>query len=156
MDVITAVKLYVNKMTNESGPGMKILLMDKETVSFNKSMESTGCLRVHLWRCRPSIIDFCSWMFDIIHFLLIQRPASFRWHSANRTCSRRRCICLKDLIQLDPMNEWNIWNALYSYGRRKTTLPVSATSYGILDSVHITYVSACIACPPFHGHVELD
>lgn len=32
MDVITAVKLYVNKMTNESGPGMKILLMDKETV----------------------------------------------------------------------------------------------------------------------------
>lgn len=33
MDVITAIKLYVNKMTNESGPGMKILLMDKETVS---------------------------------------------------------------------------------------------------------------------------
>lgn len=33
MDVITAIKLYINKMTNESGPGMKILLMDKETVS---------------------------------------------------------------------------------------------------------------------------
>lgn len=33
MDVITAIKLYVNKMTNESGPGMKVLLMDKETVS---------------------------------------------------------------------------------------------------------------------------
>lgn len=32
MDVIAAVKLYVNKMTNESGPGMKILLMDKDTV----------------------------------------------------------------------------------------------------------------------------
>lgn len=32
MDVITAIKLYINKMTNESGPGMKILLMDKETV----------------------------------------------------------------------------------------------------------------------------
>lgn len=33
MDVITAIKLYINKMTNESGPGMKIILMDKETVS---------------------------------------------------------------------------------------------------------------------------
>ncbi|KAG4077227.1 hypothetical protein HA402_005282 [Bradysia odoriphaga] len=33
MDVITAIKLYVNKMTNESGPGMKIMLMDKETTS---------------------------------------------------------------------------------------------------------------------------
>lgn len=35
MDVITAVKLYINKMTNESGPGMKILLMDKDTVGTN-------------------------------------------------------------------------------------------------------------------------
>lgn len=34
MDVITAVKLYINKMTSETGPGMKILLMDKDTVSF--------------------------------------------------------------------------------------------------------------------------
>lgn len=32
MDVILAVKLYINKMTNESGPGMKIILMDKDTV----------------------------------------------------------------------------------------------------------------------------
>lgn len=35
MDVITAVKLYINKMTSETGPGMKILLMDKDTVSFS-------------------------------------------------------------------------------------------------------------------------
>lgn len=33
MDVIKAIKLYINKMTGECGPGMKILLMDKETVS---------------------------------------------------------------------------------------------------------------------------
>uniref|UniRef100_A0A6B2ELS1 Vacuolar protein sorting-associated protein 45 n=1 Tax=Phlebotomus kandelakii TaxID=1109342 RepID=A0A6B2ELS1_9DIPT len=33
MNVISAVKLYINKMANESGPGMKILLMDKETTS---------------------------------------------------------------------------------------------------------------------------
>lgn len=39
MDVITAIKLYINKMTNESGPGMKILLMDKETVSWILSHE---------------------------------------------------------------------------------------------------------------------
>lgn len=33
MNVISAVKAYVNKMTEESEPGMKILLMDKETTS---------------------------------------------------------------------------------------------------------------------------
>lgn len=34
MNVIQAVKLYITKMTEESGPGMKVILMDKETVSF--------------------------------------------------------------------------------------------------------------------------
>uniref|UniRef100_A0A1B6CKF1 Vacuolar protein sorting-associated protein 45 n=1 Tax=Clastoptera arizonana TaxID=38151 RepID=A0A1B6CKF1_9HEMI len=33
MNVVSAVKLYVTKMTEESGPGMKILLMDKQTTS---------------------------------------------------------------------------------------------------------------------------
>lgn len=33
MNVINGVKAYVNKMTEESEPGMKILLMDKETTS---------------------------------------------------------------------------------------------------------------------------
>lgn len=33
MNVISAVKAYVNKMTDESEPGMKILLMDKATTS---------------------------------------------------------------------------------------------------------------------------
>ena len=32
MNVILAVKLYIEKMTNEAGPGLKILLMDRETV----------------------------------------------------------------------------------------------------------------------------
>lgn len=32
MNVIQAVKLYITKMTEESGPGMKVILMDKETV----------------------------------------------------------------------------------------------------------------------------
>ena len=33
MNVVLAVKQYVAKMIEESGPGMKVLLMDKETVS---------------------------------------------------------------------------------------------------------------------------
>ncbi|XP_071449589.1 vacuolar protein sorting-associated protein 45 [Hetaerina americana] len=33
MDVVAAVKLYITKMTEESGPGMKALLMDKDTTS---------------------------------------------------------------------------------------------------------------------------
>ena len=33
MNVILAVKQYISKMIDESGPGMKVLLMDRETVS---------------------------------------------------------------------------------------------------------------------------
>lgn len=33
MDLIQAVKLYIVKMTEDCGPGMKVLLMDKTTVS---------------------------------------------------------------------------------------------------------------------------
>lgn len=36
MNVILAVKQYVSKMVEDSGPGMKVLLMDKETVRFLK------------------------------------------------------------------------------------------------------------------------
>ena len=32
MNVILAVKQYISKMIEDSGPGMKVLLMDKETV----------------------------------------------------------------------------------------------------------------------------
>lgn len=35
MNVVQAVKMYITKMTEESGPGMKVILMDKETVSIN-------------------------------------------------------------------------------------------------------------------------
>lgn len=33
MDLIQAVKMYIIKMTEDCGPGMKVLLMDKTTVS---------------------------------------------------------------------------------------------------------------------------
>jgi len=33
MDLIQAIKLYIVKMTENCGPGMKVLLMDKTTVS---------------------------------------------------------------------------------------------------------------------------
>ena len=34
MDVIASVKFYLNKMVEECGVGLKVLLMDKETVRF--------------------------------------------------------------------------------------------------------------------------
>lgn len=33
MDVIASVKFYLNKMVEECGVGLKVLVMDKETVS---------------------------------------------------------------------------------------------------------------------------
>lgn len=38
MNVIKAVQLYIDKMIDEAGPGMKILLMDRETVSGTKKI----------------------------------------------------------------------------------------------------------------------
>lgn len=38
MNVIKAVQLYIDKMIEEAGPGMKILLMDRETVSRNEEI----------------------------------------------------------------------------------------------------------------------
>lgn len=32
MNVLLAVRMYISKMIQESGPGMKVLLMDRETV----------------------------------------------------------------------------------------------------------------------------
>lgn len=32
MNVIKAIQLYIDKMIEETGPGMKVLLMDRETV----------------------------------------------------------------------------------------------------------------------------
>lgn len=55
--MIAAVKLYVNKMTNESGPGMKILLMDKDTVEL-------------FWICSfPPKQKMDSHSIDIFHFV---------------------------------------------------------------------------------------
>lgn len=36
MNVVAAVRFYIKKMTEESGAGMKILLLDQETVTFLK------------------------------------------------------------------------------------------------------------------------
>jgi len=43
MNVVSAVKMYITRMAEESGPGMKVLLMDKQTVSI--------CIRrfFHTW-----------------------------------------------------------------------------------------------------------
>lgn len=41
MNVIQAVKMYITKMTEESGPGMKVILMDKETVSKVYALEKS-------------------------------------------------------------------------------------------------------------------
>lgn len=35
MNIVLAVKHYVSKMVDDSGQGMKVLLMDKETVIFD-------------------------------------------------------------------------------------------------------------------------
>ena len=45
MNTITAVKQYVTKMVEDSGNGMKVLLLDKETVSAKFSIFWTVCLK---------------------------------------------------------------------------------------------------------------
>ncbi|XP_050541921.1 vacuolar protein sorting-associated protein 45 [Daktulosphaira vitifoliae] len=40
MDLIQAIKMYINKMTEDCGPGMKVLLMDKTTTSIVSAVYS--------------------------------------------------------------------------------------------------------------------
>lgn len=45
MNVIAAIKSYVNKMTEESEPGMKLLLMDKDTTSIISMVYSQSAIQ---------------------------------------------------------------------------------------------------------------
>jgi hypothetical protein len=40
MNVILAIKQYISKMIEDSGPGMKVLLMDKDTVIVRSSFRA--------------------------------------------------------------------------------------------------------------------
>jgi hypothetical protein len=51
MNVILAVKHYISKMIEESGPGMKVLLMDKETVGLNYCETAVQCVFCHTHLC---------------------------------------------------------------------------------------------------------
>jgi vacuolar protein sorting-associated protein 45 len=42
MNVLLAVRMYISKMIQDSGPGMKVLLMDKETVNMLHFFYSTA------------------------------------------------------------------------------------------------------------------
>lgn len=42
MNMNVAIKLYIDKMVDEAGPGMKMLLMDKETVRKTKIKKSNS------------------------------------------------------------------------------------------------------------------
>lgn len=63
MNVIQAVKLYITKMTEESGPGMKVIVMDKETVSYS-----------------PMILDFSLNCFKRVSELQIGLGISMMMH----------------------------------------------------------------------------
>ena len=49
MDVVLAIKRYISRMIEESGAGMKVLMMDKETVS-------VGTVTISLLSVNPNII----------------------------------------------------------------------------------------------------
>lgn len=83
MNVITAVKLYINKMTDESGPGMKIILMDKDTVRNTQNTIQQQNLIKHIFF----------------------RQVLSQWLSVSPICYKKKFIYLKESIQPDPMRE---------------------------------------------------
>ena len=48
MDVVQGVKQYITRMIKESGAGMKVLLMDKETVSWPSTLYVRSSLSYRL------------------------------------------------------------------------------------------------------------
>ena len=49
MNVVAAVRFYIKKFTEESGAGMKILLLDQETVGLFENFEPLICLFIDLF-----------------------------------------------------------------------------------------------------------
>lgn len=84
MNVILAIQHYVDKMVEEAGPGMKILLMDRETVSWRAKICSV-------------FIDFRR-QTSVNYFSCVYRPQLYRWPSVNRRCCGKRFICSRELI----------------------------------------------------------
>jgi hypothetical protein len=56
MNVVAAVKMYITRMAEESGPGMKVLLMDKQTVSLWIMKFSPS------WVCHYGKAETLGWM----------------------------------------------------------------------------------------------
>lgn len=50
MDLVCAIQLYINKMIEDAGPGIKTLLMDKETVCLIIDVEAnfSNFILIHL------------------------------------------------------------------------------------------------------------
>lgn len=55
MNVILAIKQYISKMIDESGPGMKVLLMDKETVLISCYFPDIYLLKFANFNIKPLI-----------------------------------------------------------------------------------------------------
>lgn len=72
MDVVTAVKNYIQRMISDSGAGMKVLLMDKETVS--------------------ELSEHCVAGF-LTDLFAPDRSASSAPSTPSQRSSRRRCSC---------------------------------------------------------------
>ena len=59
MDVVQGVKQYITRMIKESGAGMKVLLMDKETVSWY--MQNIPEIFSFLWTVTDLILWWQFW-----------------------------------------------------------------------------------------------
>lgn len=81
MDVIAAVKFYVNRMVEDVGVGMKVLLMDKETVS-------------HIVACHLLIKYVCHLLIGYVYY----RQALLAWYLHSQKCCRRKYIFSNELI----------------------------------------------------------
>ena len=55
MNVILAIKQYISKMIEDSGPGMKVLLMDKDTVIVRSSFRAI----YDMWHAMCHDVSMC-------------------------------------------------------------------------------------------------
>lgn len=62
MNVITGIKLYIEKMCTESGPGMKTMLLDKDTVGV------TAHIQMHVMVNFTQFNMFLIFVADQYHF----------------------------------------------------------------------------------------
>ena len=101
MNVILAIKQYISKMIEDSGPGMKVLLMDKDTVIVRSSFRAIYDVACHVpWCVDVHLMIWPSELRSVIKIVWVQIVYSY-----SKNCKTSQSAVSTKVIHINYTNE---------------------------------------------------